>query len=343
MSERVYRLLRQVGLKPYEAKVLAVLLDGVPRTASEISATTGVPQPRVYSVLDSLSAMGLVNIKLGKPKKYRVTDPLSSIERVVSSKIGELASLKSQIQEELRVLGGSTFTAEPPDVWVIKNRDEALTRVRRAIEGASYEVAAGLDRETFIALSDSLRQLASGSRGVSLAIALYGDFPKSGFDCSPAKGNCEIRVRSVPIVPLVIIDSSRAFILERTYTLEMTEESLIWLLSGFYHHAVWMVGDVVKGLQPEPRREVSFTDIWLAARFVRKCMEESYTARAVVEGFSRQGDKVVLEGEVIDLIENEKGLQISLILNTPRGRVSVGGRGATLEEFEGRVFRITPL
>ncbi|PLJ77185.1 TrmB family transcriptional regulator [Infirmifilum sp. SLHALR2] len=343
MSERVYRLLRQVGLKPYEAKVLAVLLDGVPRTAGEISATTGVPQPRVYSVLDSLSAMGLVDIKLGKPKKYRVTDPLSSIERVVSSKMGELASLKSQIQEELKELRGSTFTTEPPDVWVIKNREEALTRIRRAIESANYEVATGLNLETFTALSGSLSALASESGGASLAITLYGDFLKSGFDSSLAKGNCEIRVRRIPITPLVIIDSSRAFILERTYILEITEEGLLRMLSDFYYHSVWRVGDIVKGFQPAPGRVVSFTDVWLAAGFVRRCMEESHTARVVVEGFSRQGVRGVLEGEVIDLIENGNGVQISLILNTAAGRVSVGGRGATLEEFEGRVFRITPL
>ncbi len=343
MAERVYRLLRQVGLKPYEAKVFMALLDGVPRTASEISAITGVPQPRVYSILESLNAMGLVDVKLGKPKQFRVSDPFSSIERIVNSKIGELTAFKSQIYEELKKIEGRGFTVEPPDVWVIKSREEAISRVRRAVEGARYEVLAGLDGGTVNALYDGFSRLLDSNSSVSLAVALYDTASASFVEYWRELPNVEVRVRRIPVIPLVIVDSSRAFLMEKSYTLEITEESLLRMLSDFYYHSIWRVSSTVKGFQPTPGREVYFTDIWLAAGFVKKCMEASYSVTLWVEGFSRRdGSAETLEGSIVDLLENSNGVQISFIVEKDTTRVSVGGRGATLENFEGRVFRVTP-
>jgi sugar-specific transcriptional regulator TrmB len=65
----VASLLRGFGLDGYETAAYIVLLNGS-SSASNISRSSGVPQGRVYDVMNSLVEKGLVEVKPTSPKEY---------------------------------------------------------------------------------------------------------------------------------------------------------------------------------------------------------------------------------------------------------------------------------
>ncbi|WP_121740994.1 TrmB family transcriptional regulator [Natronorubrum halophilum] len=74
-------LLQQLNLKEYEATALAHLLSAGRTTAPDISEATGIPQARVYGVLDSLADYGFIKVIPGRPKQYQPKSPAEILER----------------------------------------------------------------------------------------------------------------------------------------------------------------------------------------------------------------------------------------------------------------------
>lgn len=71
VAERLVRL----GLTQYEARAYIALLRRDGSTAAEVAKVAGVPRPRIYDVIDSLVARGLVCVRPGRTAKYVATSP----------------------------------------------------------------------------------------------------------------------------------------------------------------------------------------------------------------------------------------------------------------------------
>ncbi len=78
----IERLFEELGLSLYQAKVLTALIQCGESKASDISQLSGVPRAKVYSVLDQLVDMGLVDKKPGRPIRYRAKTPEEIVERL---------------------------------------------------------------------------------------------------------------------------------------------------------------------------------------------------------------------------------------------------------------------
>ena len=74
-------LLERLDLKEYEATALAHLLSAGRTTAPDVSEATGIPQARVYGVLDSLAEYGFIEVIPGRPKQYQPKSPEEILER----------------------------------------------------------------------------------------------------------------------------------------------------------------------------------------------------------------------------------------------------------------------
>ncbi len=120
----IERLLRELGLSPYESKVLAYLtLSRGQVKASDLSRATGVPRTKVYSALESLEDLGLVRISPTRPLKAS-SPPLELLpsflaEMVIKEALQRLSLIKKMFQlefsEGLWILGEVSLPLEGRD------------------------------------------------------------------------------------------------------------------------------------------------------------------------------------------------------------------------------------
>ena len=72
----------ELGLSLNQSRVLITLIKYGKAKASDISQLSGVPRAKVYSVLDQLVNLGLVDKKPGRPVKYRAKTPEEIVKRI---------------------------------------------------------------------------------------------------------------------------------------------------------------------------------------------------------------------------------------------------------------------
>lgn len=96
----IEKKLQDTGFSRYEAQAYAVLLRNGQLTAGEVSRLAGIPQGRIYGVLDTLEKRGFCSVILGAVKSYRVVNPQLSFKDLVHKQKTALQEL-TELQEEL--------------------------------------------------------------------------------------------------------------------------------------------------------------------------------------------------------------------------------------------------
>jgi sugar-specific transcriptional regulator TrmB len=94
---RVKFTLQNIGLNEYQASTLAYLMYLGETKATTLSKVSGVPNARIYGILDELSKKGLIIIRPGRPALY---SPLSPVE--ISDAL--LTSAREDIRQRLIVV-----------------------------------------------------------------------------------------------------------------------------------------------------------------------------------------------------------------------------------------------
>jgi sugar-specific transcriptional regulator TrmB len=113
-------LLQRLDLTEYETTALAFLFQSGRTTAPDISDATGIPQARIYGVLDSLAELGFIRVIPGRPKEYQPKSPSQVLDRATENRRQEYEDYRSDV-EALREEFVETF--EP----MYERADEALT------------------------------------------------------------------------------------------------------------------------------------------------------------------------------------------------------------------------
>lgn len=113
-------LLQQLDLTEYEATALSFLLETGRTTAPDVVDATGIPQARVYGVLDSLADAGFIKVIPGRPKEYQPKSPGEILDRATENRRQAYEDYRSEV-DGLREEFLETF--EP----LYERADEELT------------------------------------------------------------------------------------------------------------------------------------------------------------------------------------------------------------------------
>ena len=92
-------LLERLNLKEYEATALAHLLSAGRTTAPDVSEATGIPQARIYGVLDSLAEYGFIEVIPGRPKQYQPKSPEDILERAKENRRQRYEDYCSEVED----------------------------------------------------------------------------------------------------------------------------------------------------------------------------------------------------------------------------------------------------
>jgi sugar-specific transcriptional regulator TrmB len=74
---------KQLGLTPYESRAYVSLVVQGPMSPSELAQKTGIPRPRAYDVLRSLTEKGLLMEQSGRPSIYAAVEPTQGLKNLL--------------------------------------------------------------------------------------------------------------------------------------------------------------------------------------------------------------------------------------------------------------------
>lgn len=144
------RLLAHLDLREYEATALEHLLSLGRTTAPNLVEATGIPQARIYDVLEALADRGFVKIIPGRPKEYQPKPPATILDRAVENRRQSYASYRAEIadiREDFLATFEPIFEAASQDItpteelfWVVDVGDPSETETRQLYHDATEEV-----------------------------------------------------------------------------------------------------------------------------------------------------------------------------------------------------------
>lgn len=91
--------IRQLGLTEYETQAYLILVQGSQMSAEEVARKANIPIPRVYGVLESLKALGLIVIIEGRPKKFEIISPDEGLRKLITIRKRAIADSIKQLED----------------------------------------------------------------------------------------------------------------------------------------------------------------------------------------------------------------------------------------------------
>lgn len=208
MAERL-SILQECDLTESQARVYLALLDYPSGTASSLAKAAQLPRNRLYEILEELNGMGLVDIILEEPRRYRGKPIDAFLTRCVNELRGKIDRLESR-----RSYLVAAF--EPREQLTMDDHERGTTQAitgRRAVAQEIERMIMDARREIVIAGSSggSLRLarhlLEAGTLPPGLHIELYAPSAAAasgGWETFLESGLAEVRWVDVPRATIVL-------------------------------------------------------------------------------------------------------------------------------------------
>ncbi|MDD5144335.1 helix-turn-helix domain-containing protein [Methanoregula sp.] len=163
MVQDIVEALKKQGFTKYEARTYLALVRLGKSTAREIGESAGVPQGRVYTVLNNLASRGFVNVQEGSPAIYCAPDPAEIFTAIKDDYCDAVNELIRQLREQR-----SRASAPAAPFWTISSERGIQIIVKAALRNAHQEVIilAGDPRH----IRPFVPALKTAARGISLFI-----------------------------------------------------------------------------------------------------------------------------------------------------------------------------
>ena len=133
IMSKLIELLQHFGLSANAAKAYVALLKYNPSTGYEISSQSGIPRSAIYSILNRLESIGIVNSVSGSPKKFIPLAPSSLLEHFDHSHKDRIDELKESIEKV-------DIDEEAFDFWHIHGYRNLVLKLRETINNANEKV-----------------------------------------------------------------------------------------------------------------------------------------------------------------------------------------------------------
>ncbi len=148
--------LRTLGFSEYSAKVYTALLSLGASSAADIAMASGVPQAKVYSVLQSLEKEGMISTQPGeRPARYRPMSP----EFFLTKKKKEYESAFDTAESRLIPLYERASQYQLPDIWILRETHSVYSKLVEMIKNTESEIILGCDTLFDLKIGGVLEQL----------------------------------------------------------------------------------------------------------------------------------------------------------------------------------------
>jgi len=342
MTDELRTTLDRVGdrfhLGEYEIDAYLAVLEHGELTASDIADRTDIPQPRVYDTVRSLADRGLVELRESRPMKIVAVDPEDAFDGLQTSFTEMVDELEARY---------TAPTRETEAVSLVKSRSTILRYLEEVITNAEYELAVSLTPDLLRRFSEQLRAQVAAGVSVDLLVTPASQAPDPAeFDYRAVATDARAR-RGITSPVLAVGDGEYSVYATQDalrddrerYGVIFNRSALGFLVSGFFGTVLWTTAEVLTTGSTDRQFPRRYASIRRAIKDIRELQTETFYA--TVDGRDIEtGESVTVRGRVVDVSFEDTEEVASLVVETPDGRVEIGGRVAALEDIEGQVIAI---
>lgn len=348
-TEALTETLRDAGLSPYQADAYVALLELGAASATEVATESGVPAPRIYDVLRNLEEAGYVETYEVGNLRARAHAPADALE--------DLKERARRFEEA---------AAEVEDRWeqpelesnqasILKQFRTVFDHAERVVERAENQVQLSVTPDQFADLRPTL--VEARERGVHVKASVHTHPDEDAPSPDLFEGACtEARHRSLPAPFVVLADRSHTCFSPHAesfteYGVLVRDQVHTDVFQWYYLTCLWELWEPIYSARTtEP--PVTYVDIRQCVHDLEPLLDAGATLHARVEGRDLQtGEPCELAGTIADVTSRagppsrttdhvlRLAGQVTVVVETDDGPVTVGGWSAVLEDVE--AIRIT--
>lgn len=340
--------LQEIGLTEYQSRAYVAAVSLGTATPSQLADESGVPQARIYDVIEDLSDQGFVEEQIrDSTKVVSAPEPGVVLEDFKNRHVDEFNStVQSAISDLSRMYQRETNT--DGFVSMVSLEKSARRHIQRAIDDADWWLALSLPRGTYDAVADDI--VSAVDRGVTVRLVVHDDTEstKNQHDTFPTDVN--VRRRSIADTLAVADRSYGVFNSELPHAESspyiVTQEANLVLLYQNYFQQFWSTSEVVHEGNAFPRW---YLDPWRVITDLGDALEETpFTAHVVgyrpVENREGEWTGDVINSELEGPIESDFAsalpVRATLRIDTGDELLTVGGWKATVEDVAASAIRL---
>lgn len=329
--------LQELGLTEYQSRAyLAAVHLGTGRP-NDLAEASGVPQARIYDVIDDLSDRGLVEVhEQSRGKEISAPPPRAVLEAFKQRRLDQFSETVDSAISGLEQFHHAEGNSEG-FVTMVATRESAIRHVRQAVESAEWWLSLALPVSVYRDVADAIA--AALDRGVTVRLVVPEDDEPVGEDLTYPE---RLHLRRRPLADtMAMADREYGVFSTRSprgadQPYVVTQESTLVFLFQNYFEQFWPGSTVLQADATFPRR---YIDPWRAIVDLRERLRQGETLRATVTGFHNGTKRVgTWEGPIVDYelsgpVPAEYTVVIpakaALFVEVDGDRWEVGGRKAT--------------
>ncbi|WP_418284277.1 TrmB family transcriptional regulator [Halorubrum sp. DTA46] len=347
-------LLRRFGLSDKEVDTYLSLLEHGEAKASTIADAAGVSKRYVYSVSESLAERGFVEVNDHVvPTTIRANPPDEVINRLRS----DVDAIRPGLEERF-----SRVERRAEQFEVIKSRVTVIKRIRSLLADATEEVTLSITAKQLPEVRDALVDAVDRGVLVLLVVSDAGrdpdvDAPDPNGVANGLAGTASVvRTWSEAMPTLLTVDSAAGVVappelLRRSTTdrqaIHFAQEQLAPVIVGSFLGNYWPAATEVATVEPAAL-PVEYTNFRHAVLQSTLHLREGTVPHVTVGGrWTEDGADAEVTGRVVETRQgmvkptnNEFPVEHSLVVEVDGESVTVGGRGAFVEDIEADLVRI---
>jgi len=144
LMNKAESLLKDIGMKEYEAKAFTSIVKCGTCSAEQINKMSRIPLTRVYETMQSLQKLGIVTVLNTRPKKYKLisVDAINNIIEHKKKLMQQELERSGTIIKEIKSLIPKNVAENPEEMreglWIFKGRETAIRKImerRRTLKG----------------------------------------------------------------------------------------------------------------------------------------------------------------------------------------------------------------
>ncbi|PSQ25288.1 hypothetical protein BRD03_14760 [Halobacteriales archaeon QS_9_68_17] len=334
------RKLQDLGLTEYQSKAYVAAVQAGQIPLSELVDESGVPQGRIYDVIDNLEDIGLVEARSGsRGKEVSAPSPQTVLEDLKRRRVSDLSETVSSAASSLEELHQRTERELTDFVSMVKREETALRHAKSAVNTADYWLTVCIPNDRYAELEPALVNAAD--RGVTVRVLFTGTDPNEVGREFPER----LRIRHRAAADTFVVADCAYGIFSSKHPAQdqqsyiISQESNLVLLFQNYGEQIWNASRVIQEAAGFPQR---YLDPWRTIIDLRERFDDGERFAAIVEGRRTDTHETgTWEGPIVEYdaggpvdvdYMRSPPTYASVTLDTEDGPVKVGGWKATFED-----------
>lgn len=341
-EERVIEYLRDLGLNEYQSRAYVATVSLVNARPSKIVEESGVPQARIYDVIDDLSDMGLVEVhERSGGKTVSAPSPEIVLDSFKERHLSEYENKIELVSNELEKAHDQQRNTQG-SVTMLSHDESAVRHMRQALDAAEWWVSLSLTPDLYEKLQPKISDALD--RGVTVRLVIATDAFDTELEAISFPHALHVRSRSLSDI-LVIADRtygvfSSKMPIDRDQSYIVVQEVNLALQFQQYYEQIWTSSHTIQDGDSFPRR---YLDPWRAILDLQDALDSDEQFEVEVEGYETASrTKGMWKGQIVDYelegpIEADYAVSLpvtaTLTIDTGDEQLTVGGWKANLEDI----------